>query len=443
MKIGKVTVFAFKNAFRRKIVAILAITGITIAITMQVTINAFTTGMDETFNDIFGELVGTFQLQEKDTPFTYASQLPANITETIQNFENKSEIASVATEQILPATVNNYTDILGTTVFGSPMGINVRGIEDLDEFTEIYSELEELTEESSYFEYNQDECIIPYALYENNSEVFEIGKTFSIMINSTHSYNLEIVGITSADVGGIQQSIMVTGYDIYVPINVTNNVLFELLRNDTMNHMFHYTPFGLDPNLFGIDNPNVVAVRTSIDNSEDVNQFIDELIAYLEIQYPDMKFSALSLASALETMDDLMATQDIVISVVTIIVIISGSMGVIIAQLVGVEGRSKEFAILKATGWKEGHILYSVIIESITLGVAGSLVGIVLSFISIKGLERLMSSSAAGGMPFSAVITPAIFFTAIAIAVGIGILGGLYPGIRASSVKPMEVLQGS
>ncbi len=443
MKIGKVTWFAFKNAFRRKIVAILAITGITIAITMQVTINAFTTGMDETFNDIFSELVGTFQLQEKDTPFTYASQLPANITDTIMNFENSSAISAVATEQILPATVNNYTDILGTTVFGTPMGINIRGIEDLDDFTEIYSELEELTEESSYFEFNQDECIIPYALFENNSEVFDIGKTFSISVNTTYTYDLEIVGITSADVGGIQQSIMVTGYDIYVPINVTNNVLFELLRNDTMNYMFHYTPFGLDPTHFGIDNPNVVAVRTSIDNSEDVNKFIDELIAYLEIQYPEMKFASLSLASALETMDDLMATQDIVISVVTIIVVISGSMGVIIAQLVGVEGRSKEFAILKATGWKEGHILYSVLIESITLGIAGSLVGIIFSFLSIKGLERLMASTAAGGMPFSAVITPGIFFTAIAIAVGIGILGGLYPGIRASSVKPMEVLQGS
>ncbi len=443
MKVGKVTWFAFRNAFRRKIVAILAIVGISIAITMQVTINAFTTGMDETFSDIFGELVGTFQLQEKDTPFAYASQLPANITQTIMNFENSSKIDSIATEQLLPATVNNYTDILGTTVFGSPMGINVRGVENLEEFSEIYSELEELTEGSSYFEFNQDECIIPYSLFENNSEVFDIGKTFSIMINTSYTYDLEIVGITSAGIGGIQQSIMVTGYDIYVPINVTNNVLHELLRNDTLNHMFHYTPFGLDPNHFKIDSPNVVAVRTLIDNSKEINDFIDDLEAYLEQQYPGKEFSALSLASALETMDDLMATQDIVITVVTIVIIISGSMGVIIAQLVGVEGRSKEFAILKATGWKEGHIIYSVIIESITLGLAGSLVGVVLSFMSIKGLERLMSSSSTGGMPFVPVITPVIFFTAIAIAVGIGILGGLYPGIKASSVKPMEVLQGS
>lgn len=443
MKIGKVTWFAFRNAFRRKIVAILAIVGISIAITMQVTINAFTTGMDETFNDIFGELVGTFQIQEKNTPFAYASQLPANITETIMNFANSSLIDTVATEQLLPATVNNYTDVLGTTVFGTPMGINVRGIEDLDAFSQVYSELEELTEESRAFEFNQDECIIPYALFENNSEVFDIGKTFSIMINLTYTYDLEIVGITSNAIGGIQQSIMVTGYDIYVPINVTNNVLTELLRNDTLNHMFHYTPFGLDPDHFGIDNPNIAAVRTSIDNSEEVNDFIDDLMVYLNQQYPEMEFSSLSLASALDTMDDLMATQNIVISVVTIVIIISGSMGVIIAQLVGVEGRSKEFAILKATGWKEGHIIYSVLIESITLGVAGSLVGIVLSFLSIKGLERLMASTAAGGMPFAPVITPVIFFTAIGIAVGIGILGGLYPGIRASSVKPMEVLQGS
>ena len=440
--IGKITWFAFKNAFRRKIVAILAIVGISVAITMQVTINSFTEGMDATFNDIFGELVGTFQLQEKNSPFAYASQLPANISETIMNFENSSEIVAVATEQNLPTTVNNYTTILGTTVFGTPMGINIRGIENLVEFSEIYSELEELTEDSSSFEFNQDECIIPYSLYENNSEVFDIGKTFSIMINASYTYDLEIVGITSAAIGGIQQSIMVTGYDIYVPINVTNNVLYELLRSDSTNHLLHYESRGLDSTQFGIDNPTILAVRTSIDNSNDVNSFIDDLIAYLETQYPEMEFSALSLASALETMDDLMQTQNIVISVVTIVIIISGSMGVIIAQLVGVEGRSKEFAILKATGWKEGHIIYSVIVESVTLGVAGSLVGIALSMMAIKGLERLMGSADIG-MPFAAVISAGIILKAIGIAVGIGVLGGLYPGIRASSVKPMEVLQGS
>ncbi len=439
MKIGKVTMFAFKNAFRRKIVAVLAIVGISVAITMQVTINAFTTGMDETFNDIFGELVGTFQLQEKDSPFSYASQLPANITETIMNFENVSAIDVIATEQNLPATTNNYTTVLGTNTFGFPMGINIRGIENLEAFSEVYSELEELTEESRKFEFNEDECIIPYSLYENNSILFDIGKTFSIMINTSYTYDLEIVGITSAAVGGLQQSIMVTGYDVYVPINVTNNVLYELLRTDATNYQMHYEFIGLNYSQFGIDNPNLVAVRTSIDNSVDVNNYIDDLIAYLETQYPEKKFSSLSLASALETMDDLMQTQSLVIGIVTVVVIIAGSMGVIIAQLVGVEGRSKEFAILKATGWKEGHIIYSVIVESVTLGITGSIVGIILSVLAIKGLEALMTM----GMPFAPVITPAIIFTAVGIAMGIGILGGLYPGIKASSVKPMEVLQGS
>ncbi|MHA1203189.1 MAG: ABC transporter permease [Candidatus Heimdallarchaeaceae archaeon] len=439
MKIGKVTVFAFKNAFRRKIVAVLAIVGISVAITMQVTISSFTTGMDETFNDIFGELVGTFQVQEKDSPFSYASQLPANITETIMNFENISKIDVIATEQNLPSTTNNYTTIMGTSDFGFPMTINVRGIEDLEAFSGIYSELEELTEESKEFEFNQDECIIPYSLYENNSEVFDIGKTFSIMINSSYTYDLEIVGITSSEVGGLQQSIMVMGYDVYVPINVTNHVLFELLRNDTTSHLMHYESRGLDSTQFGVDNPNLVAIRTSIDNSEEINYYIDDLIVYLELQYPEKKFSALSLASALEAMDDLMQTQSVVITIVTIVVVISGSMGVIIAQLVGVEGRSKEFAILKATGWKEGQIIYSVIIESVTLGITGSIVGIILSYLSIKGLESLMTV----GMPFAAVISPGIIFTAVGIAMGIGVIGGLYPAIKASSVRPMEVLQGS
>jgi len=442
MKIGKVTIFAFKNAFRRKIVAILAIVGISIAISMQVTINSFTSGMDETFNDIFGELVGTFQIQEKDSPFSYASQLPANITETIMNFENKTDIDVVATEQNLPATVNNYTTELGLNEFGIPMSINVRGIEDLEAFSGVYSELEELTEESRTFEFNEDECIIPYSLYKNNSEIFDIGKIFSLMINTSYTYDLEIVGITSAGVGGLQQSIMVMGYDVYVPINVTNKVLYELLRSDTNNSLMHYESRGLDSSQYGIDNPNLVAVRTSIDNSADINNYIDDLTAYLESQYPEKKFSALSLASALETMDDLMQTQSLVIGIVTVVVIIAGSMGVVIAQLVGVEGRSKEFAILKATGWKESHIMYSVVVESVTLGVVGSIVGIILSLAAIKGIVAAMSFGDVG-MPFNPVITAGIILTAVAIAMGIGILGGLYPGIKASSVRPMEVLQGS
>lgn len=438
MKILKLTGFAFKNAFRRKIVAALAIIGIAVAITMQVTINSFIAGMDETFNDIFSELVGTFQIQESNAPAAFASQLPSNITDTIMDFNRSEEIIAVASEQTLPTTVNNYTTILGKTLFGTPMGINVRGIEDLDLFMEVYSELDELTEGSEYFNESLNECIIPYSLYENNSEVFDIGKTFSILVNTSYSYDVEITGITSSELGGMQQSIMVTGYDIYVPLQVSQNILTELLRNDTTSHFLHYESRGLDSGLFSNTSTNIVAVRTSITNSDDVGVFIEELVGYLEEQYSGMEFSTLSLASALETMDDLMQTQNVVMTVVSIIIVISGSMGVIIAQLVGVESRSKEFAILKATGWKEGHIIYSVIVESVILGVVGSIVGIILAMGAINGLERMIPMGV-----MSAIITPGIIFTAIGIAMTIGVLGGLYPGIRASSVRPMEVLQGS
>ncbi len=437
MKIIKLTGFAFKNAFRRKIVAALAIIGIAVAITMQVTINSFIAGMDETFNDIFSELVGTFQIQESNAPASFASQLPSNISETIMDFNRSDEIIAVATEQTLPSTVNNYTTILGKTLFGTPMGINVRGVEDLELFMEVYSELDELTEESEYFNESLNECIITYSLYDNNSEVFDIGKTFSILVNTSYSYDVEITGITSSELGGMQQSIMVTGYDIYVPIQVSQNILTELLRNDTSSHFLHYESRGLDSTLFSNTSTNVVAVRTSITNSNDVEEFIDELVGYLEEQYSGMEFSTLSLAAALETMDDLMQTQNVVMTVVSIIIVISGSMGVIIAQLVGVESRSKEFAILKATGWKEGHIIYTVIVESVILGVVGSIVGILLAMGAINGLETMIPMGV-----MSAIITPGIIFTAIGIAMTIGILGGLYPGIRASSVRPMEVLQG-
>jgi putative ABC transport system permease protein len=100
--------------------------------------------------------------------------------------------------------------------------------------------------------------------------------------------------------------------------------------------------------------------------------------------------------------------------------------------------RMKEFAILKSTGWKNRHIFENVIFESLTLGLLGALIGIVVGGILITALsgENSLFGTA------SAIITIEGIIEVIAYAVGLGIIGGLYPGIKAARVRPVVVLKG-
>jgi len=98
----------------------------------------------------------------------------------------------------------------------------------------------------------------------------------------------------------------------------------------------------------------------------------------------------------------------------------------------------KEFAILKSTGWKNRHIFKDVIYESLTLGILGAVIGLSIGV----GLIYLLGG---GLLPFggiSAIITWRGIIEVIAYALGLGIIGGLYPGVKASRVRPVVVLKG-
>jgi putative ABC transport system permease protein len=98
----------------------------------------------------------------------------------------------------------------------------------------------------------------------------------------------------------------------------------------------------------------------------------------------------------------------------------------------------KEFAILKSTGWKNRHIFENVIFESLTLGILGAIIGISLGWILIailSGDNSLFGSA-------SAIVTPQGIIEVLAYAIGLGVLGGLYPGIKAARVRPVVVLKG-
>ena len=118
--------------------------------------------------------------------------------------------------------------------------------------------------------------------------------------------------------------------------------------------------------------------------------------------------------------------------------VLVGVLGVTNTMLMSVFERKQEIAVLLAIGWRPGRIMRMVLWESAMLGFFGGIVGVLLGII---GVELLKRAPALRGM-----LEPDLRFNlmlmAVAIAVCVGVLSGLYPAWRSSRVAPSLALHG-
>ena len=113
--------------------------------------------------------------------------------------------------------------------------------------------------------------------------------------------------------------------------------------------------------------------------------------------------------------------------------------------------RMKEIGILKALGFNNKRIIAQFLVESVSLGLIGLIVGLGIALVGAQYIVGLFGGSTggpsgarAGGFGGSALqfqLTPELVFIGLLITIGVGILGSLYPIIRALKLKPAEALR--
>jgi len=120
---------------------------------------------------------------------------------------------------------------------------------------------------------------------------------------------------------------------------------------------------------------------------------------------------------------------------ISLLAIIIGGIGIINTMIMSVFERTREIGVLKAVGWKSRRILGMILGESVVLTLLSGFVGILLGVVGIEAI--IMFSDMAMVLTF----TPALALKALGIAVIVGIIGGIYPAIRASRLPPTEALR--
>lgn len=140
--------------------------------------------------------------------------------------------------------------------------------------------------------------------------------------------------------------------------------------------------------------------------------------------------SEASLISANTSVDH---TLTILLGGIAAISLIVGGIGVMNIMLVSVTERVREIGLRKALGATPRVIRRQFLVEASVLGLIGGAVGVVAGLLAVAYLPGLI------GDPISTSPTAAV--GALAIALSIGVLFGVYPASRAASLAPIDALR--
>ncbi len=125
--------------------------------------------------------------------------------------------------------------------------------------------------------------------------------------------------------------------------------------------------------------------------------------------------------------------------ITTIGVFIAGMMalgalfGALNTMYSAVAGRTREIATLRALGFGAGPVVCSVLVESVVLSLIGGAMGAAAAYLLFDGFRAsTINWQTFSQVTFSFEVTFPLLVRAIVVATGIGVLGGLFPAIRAA-----------
>jgi putative ABC transport system permease protein len=156
---------------------------------------------------------------------------------------------------------------------------------------------------------------------------------------------------------------------------------------------------------------------------ERINQEFPEVRADLTgefvTQLPDMQYTNLVMGG------------------ISMLAIFVGGLAVLNTMLMSVVERTREIGVLRALGWHRGRILRLILGEAILLGLLGGGLGVGFALLVTGLLQQLPGL----GQALTPIWAWDVFLRAIAVALLLGGLGGVYPAYRATLLQPVEALR--
>jgi putative ABC transport system permease protein len=127
--------------------------------------------------------------------------------------------------------------------------------------------------------------------------------------------------------------------------------------------------------------------------------------------------------------------------VFAVVALVVGAFTIFNTLSITVAQRTRELATLRTVGASRRQLLWSVIVETLTLGVVASAIGVIAGLGLAAGLLALLKSSGIDLPRVSTVFAERTVIVGMTVGVVATLLAGLIPAIRATSVSPITALR--
>ncbi|MGD8681999.1 MAG: ABC transporter permease [Lysobacterales bacterium] len=120
-------------------------------------------------------------------------------------------------------------------------------------------------------------------------------------------------------------------------------------------------------------------------------------------------------------------------TLIAVIMGVGAIFGALNTMYTAVAARTREIATLRALGFHSVPVVVSVLVESLLLALAGGLVGATLAWWAFDGFRAAtLNFSSFSMVAFAFDVTPSLLVRGLVFALSIGLIGGLFPAIRAA-----------
>jgi len=176
------------------------------------------------------------------------------------------------------------------------------------------------------------------------------------------------------------------------------------------------------------DEDSISNIYVKVDKGADAQEVADRI----DSMYGE-NITTISSVMEMEQMADMLSMLQASSWGISLLAIVVGALGIINTMLMSVFERTREIGVLKAVGWSNTKILTMIVGESLVITIISAVIGSVIGVVLCTVLGPMMG--------LSPVFTADIFVQAFMIAIVVGIIGGLYPAIKAVNLPPTEALR--
>jgi putative ABC transport system permease protein len=269
--------------------------------------------------------------------------------------------------------------------------------------------------------------------YENPlGKSIQIDSDFYVVVGQTNARD------PTAAIGGSLDS-QDYNFDVYIPL--------ETLRARIGDTVFTSRSGSREGEVVQLSQ-----ITLSLDNLDEVDETADIIRTLMEKYHPKQDVGIVVPKELLRQAELLRMMFNLLLVLIAGISLVVGGIGIMNIMLATVTERTREIGIRRALGAKRRDIIRQFLAESVVLtGVGGGLgvlcgflCGPTVTFVRNRALELFPDTMRALPptiMKLDPLIAPWSIFVSLGIAIGVGVLFGMYPAYRAAYMDPIEALR--